>query len=492
MTIDAPGSFDRVRELIRSQLVERALPSLAVAVAHKGAIVWEQGFGWADRERQIPATPHTLYSLASISKPITTTGLMVLQQRGLIDLDRPIDEYLGDAKLNARAGSAAGATVRRVANHTAGLPLHYQFFYADQPDRPPPFDETIRRYGNLITAPGERSQYSNLGYGLLDYVITRVSGQSYADFMRREVFLPLGMTHASVDIGPGLEPYEATRYGADGVRYPFYDFDHRGGSAVYCSAHDLARFGMFHLKAHLADQKAILSDQTIDDMQVNTAAPGEPKGYGVGWSINADERGYPSVAHSGGMGGVNTHLLLIPSKQLAIAVLANACSDLPFMAAAEIAAALLPGYAERLAAERAEPVQPGDGAPEPAFAPPPELLGDWQGTVHTYQGDIALKLWFKESGDIHAQLGEQLKTLVNEAKLADGMLGGRMLGTIPTDNAARRPHEVHLDLKLRDQLLNGAIYAVTPHQAGEGGAPDRRPGYAISYWADLSRAPSGE
>jgi CubicO group peptidase (beta-lactamase class C family) len=487
MTSNAVGSFTRVRDLIRSQLVERALPSLAVAVAQEGQIVWEQGFGWADRERQIPATPQTLYSLASISKPITTTGLMVLQQRGLIDLDRPIDEYLGDAKLTARVGSAADATVRRVANHTAGLPLHYQFFYADQPDRPPPFDETIRRYANLISAPGERSQYSNLGYGLLDYVIARVSGQSYADFMRREVFLPLGMSHASVDIGPGLEPYEATRYGADGIRYPFYDFDHRGGSAVYCSAHDLVRFGMFHLKAHLDDQRAILSDETIDAMQVNTAAPGEPKGYGIGWGINEDERGYRSIAHSGGMGGVNTHLLLIPSEQLAIAVLANACSELPFIVAAEIAAALLPRYAERLAAELAKQSQPAEQAPEPAFAPPPELLGDWHGTVHTYQGDIALKLWFKESGDIHAQLGDQLKTLVNAAEVTNGRIGGRMLGTIATDDAARRPHEVQIDLKLRDRLLNGAIYAITPHQDGEGGAPDKRPGYAIGYWAELTR-----
>jgi CubicO group peptidase (beta-lactamase class C family) len=490
MVSNSDGSFDRVRELIRSQLIERALPSLAVAVAREGAIVWEEGFGWADRENRVPVTPHTLYSLASISKPITTTALMVLKQRGLIDLDRPIDEYLGDAKLTARVGSAADATVRRVANHTAGLPLHYQFFYADQPDRPPPFDETIRRYGNLITMPGERSQYSNLGYGLLDYTIARLSGLSYADFMRREVFQPLGMTHASVDIGPGLEPFEAVRYGADGIRYPFYDFDHRGGSAVYCSAHDLVRFGMFHLKAHLDDQKAILSDETIDDMQVNTAAPGEPKGYGIGWSINADERGYRSVAHSGGMGGVNTHLLLVPSEQLAIAVLANACSDLPFIVAAEIAAAVLPSYAERLAAELAEQPQPAEQArsPEPAFAPPPELLGDWHGTVHTYQGDIALKLWAKESGDIHAQLGDQLKTLVNYAEFTNGILGGRMLGTIATADAARRPHEVYLDMKLRDQLLNGAIYAITPHQQGEGGAPDKRPGYAVSYWAELTKA----
>jgi hypothetical protein len=75
--------------------------------------------------------------------------------------------------------------------------------------------------------------------------------------MRRKVCLPLGMTRVSADIGPGLAAYAAVRYGADGQPYPFYDFDHPGGSAVFCSAHDLVRFGMFHLKAHLAGQGCV-------------------------------------------------------------------------------------------------------------------------------------------------------------------------------------------------------------------------------------------
>ena len=68
-------------------------------------------------------------------------------------------------------------------------------------------DETIRRYGHLVTPPGERCQYSNLGYGLLDYVISRVSGQSYADYMRTQVFVPMGLLRASVDVAPGLESF---------------------------------------------------------------------------------------------------------------------------------------------------------------------------------------------------------------------------------------------------------------------------------------------
>ena len=283
-------SFEEVRSSLRRQLVETKAPSLAVAVARNGKIVWEEGFGWADRENRVAATEHTMYSLASISKPFTATGVMVLRQAGKIDLDKPIDDYLGTARLTARVGDARDATVRRVASHSAGLPLHYQFFYADEPYQPPPMPETIRRYGMLVTAPGERYSYSNLGFGILDHVISRVSGRDYADFMRDQVFLPLDLTHTSVHLGAGLEKYAAVRYNPDGAVLPFYNFDHPGGSAIWSSAHDLVRFGMFHLKEHLAGQKQILSDENIDEMQKPVIGVDADSGYGLGWRASALRR----------------------------------------------------------------------------------------------------------------------------------------------------------------------------------------------------------
>ena len=182
--------LDSVRAFIRQMMEEHAVPSIAVAVAKGGEIIWEEGFGWADRERMIEATPHTMYSLASISKPITATGLMKLVERGVVQLDRPIDDYLGAGKLTGLAGQARDATVRRVLSHTAGLPLHYQFFYENASYGRPPMDQTIGRYGILAIPPGEAFQYSNLGYGIIDHVIARASRKSYPEYMRAEVFLP--------------------------------------------------------------------------------------------------------------------------------------------------------------------------------------------------------------------------------------------------------------------------------------------------------------
>ena len=147
MSADKMGSchegFDGIAESIQSRLIEWGIPSLAIAVAQHGKIVWEEAFGWADRENRVPATEHTMYSLASISKPITATGVMVLVERGLLDLDRPINDYLSEAKLKAWVGSAADATVRRIANHSSGLPQHYQVFFDNEPDQCPPMETTI-------------------------------------------------------------------------------------------------------------------------------------------------------------------------------------------------------------------------------------------------------------------------------------------------------------------------------------------------------------
>lgn len=469
LSATAADRFDAVREQIREGMLKDSVPSIAVAVAKDGKIVWEEGFGWADREKMIPATQHTSYSLASISKPITATALMTLVQAGKIALDRPANDYLGNAKLRARVGDANAATVRLVANHTSGLPLHYQFFYADEPYQRPSMDETILRYGNLVTAPGEQYEYSNLGYGVLDYIIERASGLGYADFMRREVFVPLGMTHTSVDIGPGLADFAATRYDEAQRPIPFYDFDHPGASAVFASAHDLVRFGMFHLKAHLRDQKAILSDASLDEMHRATSDAGKDEGYGVGFAITRPQ-GHREFGHTGGMAGVATTMRLFPDDKLAVVVLSNSSSRLPFSVAERIVTTMLPGWKETPRRERPAPVP---------FVVSPQLQGVWKGTLDTYTKAIPVELTFLPDGNIHAKVDDQLVTLVNDAIFKDGVFQGNLNARIGTPDTERMRYVVELNLHLRGDVLNGAATAV--------GEDVPRVRNALTQWLELKK-----
>jgi CubicO group peptidase (beta-lactamase class C family) len=479
--------FSAVREHIQSEMTHASIPGFAVGVAREGEVLWEEAFGWADRDRRIPADAHTMFSLASISKPITATGLMKLVEQGKIDLDQPVNEYLSkDGQLKIWIGDPDDVSVRRVANHTSGLPLHYHFFSEEGPSKPP-MEESIRRYGNVVCLPGERYRYSNIGYGILDHLIERVSGISYAEFMRREVFLPLGMTRASVNIGPGLEAFRAQRYTDAGLALPFYDFDHPGASAVFCSVHDLLRFGMFHLKQRLPDQNAILSDESIDAMQVPTAdqGKGNPNGstprptskYGVGWVIDDDELGL-RISHRGGMGGVSTKLLMLPREGIVIVTLANFFHPLAYTIYADILSALIPGFGNKFAEIKASLESPGTDESDDTFEPVPELLGDWAGTVHTWQGEHPLQISFKPSGDIHARLGDQMWTLINDAQFEEARLTGKMLGDIGTEDTARCHHHLHLDLMLREGVLNGTLHAMS-HGC--------ELGYALGHWCEVRR-----
>jgi CubicO group peptidase (beta-lactamase class C family) len=300
-TREGKPDFARVRQFIQEQIVATSVPSIAVAVARRGEILWEEGFGWADRENRIPATEHTMYAMASVTKLMTGTAVMILQGRKQLDLDHLVNDYLGSGRLSSPAWDPAAATVRRVATHTAGLATYDLGWSPDQGPRPS-VDEIIRRYGVLIWRPGEQFDYSNLGYGILGEVIARVSRRRYADFLRDEVFWPLGMTHASAGIGPGLEKFVAAQYEWTSGRRPWDGGEPLtpGYSGVFCSAHDLALFGMFHLKAHLANQKAILSDAAIDAMQNATVPVGDGLRYGLGWWIDEDRFGYRDVFVAGG------------------------------------------------------------------------------------------------------------------------------------------------------------------------------------------------
>lgn len=468
--------FAPLAEKIQQALVQRQIPSLSVAVAKDGKILWEQGFGWADRENRVPANEHTMYSLASISKPITATGLMLLVQRGDLKLDDPVNQHLDGTGLTARVGDVAEATIRRLANHTSGLPLHYQFFYEDEPFERPAFDESLRRYGLLMSAPGEHFQYANFGYGVLDDLIRRKSGTSYAEFMRREVFLPLGLTHTSVDVPPELRHVAAVRYGPDQSPLPFYTFDHPGASAVFSSAHDLVRFGMFHLHQRGPDQIEILEKHWIDEMRKPTAALDDGRHYGVGWFVDNNEHGYETVSHTGGMGGVRTRLTLVPSENLVVVALCNASTSLPLDMTRDILGAMLPEYGKQrhLAEGRHEPnPQP----PHPHC--PPRLTGYWKGRVWTHAGRRQVEMWAKPDGDVQIRLGGQLMTLLNQSKLRGDVLTGRFSGDIGTDDANRRPYHLHVNMRLRNETLNGALTAIS--------LPGRRAGNALSYWVELHR-----
>jgi CubicO group peptidase (beta-lactamase class C family) len=464
---ESPQHSDRfaaTRRIIEDAMVSENLPSIAVAVSRHGTVIWEEAFGWADVERRIPATPQTLYSLASVSKPITATALMTLVERGRIDLDRPIDDYLGATKLTAHIGSARDATVRRIASHTAGLPIHYQFFYADESRQRPPFDTSIALHGHLMHRPGESFIYSNFGYGLLDYVIERASGRPYGDYLRSAVFAPLGMRQSTIDPNAQQDVAVAVRYSNDRKPIPFYGFDAPGASAVYSSAHELLRFGMFHLGDALKDTQSVLSAASLREMHAPAEYADRPQdksdGYGLGWGVGP-MHGVETLHHTGGMAGVATSLVLIPDHDIALVVLANAETDRIEDIEAGIIATLLP----KTTTEN--------------FAAAAALAGEWRGTIALSDRSLPVALSISNSGASRVRIDDRPAVDIPRVSLIESTY---WFESVPEHLALpqleRRPAELQFGLRRRGDRLTGEATTLART------LPDRV-GDAASFWIEL-------
>lgn len=472
MRLGAQDKFAAVRAHAAQLVADGTIPGLAVAVARDGEIVWEEAFGWADKERRVPLTPNTALLLASVSKPITATGLMVLAERGLVDLDAPIDRYLGDAQLTARVGDARAATLRRVANHTAGLARYGRGYAADSSSSARPMEEVIARYGIIMYPPGERFEYSNLGYGMIDYVIARVGKSTFPAFMRAEVFEPLGLTSMFVypDTLPGVPI--ATGYDAQGNPLPRSVYDHAGATSVYATARDLVRFGMFHLKDRVRGQRRILSDGAIDAAHEPTtgAAAADPfdmagSPYGLGWFVSS-QRGHRVLRHAGGGGGASTRLVLFPEQDVAVAVLSNQDAGAPQGIAREILLAL----------DLADPYPVPERA-STSFVSPPESRGEWAGVIATYEGNVPIALTV-DSTDVLVRFGsdaavQALRPVRVGGAMAFFVLRGLTLSDIPS------PHALRFDVRVDGDCLCGS--AVTrPTTTGP-----RVP--TLPFWVELRR-----
>ena len=480
--------FPEARRMIREDLAKDSALAIALAVVRDGAILWEEGFGWADREKRRPATPRTPFALASLAKTFEATLAFALHQQGRLDLDRPVNDYLRTTRVSSPVFDVRGVTIRRLLTNTAGLSTFNLWCDGARPEcRMPLADEMIRQFGVIAQEPGKYFDYSNLGFFVAGEAVARAAGRPLRDLLRDEVFRPLGMADASF----GLDSAEAERIavpfapGLGHLRQPpsptgAIDYDNARG---FASAHDLALFAAFHMKTHRRDQRAILSDAAIDSMQVPIPS-GE---YAVGWWTQTDRYGYRSLQAQGGNNLAQAWLRILPSQRVAVVMLVNqgGCRCEAITDAA--LAALLPRYAERIAV-RPEPNTAAPAAAPSGPAPASIVLdsivvGTWTGRVRSADGDTPIELSFAADGSVKARIGTRSDIAAGTARLStiSGRLIVRVQGDLEAPNPAGLNRAIRFYLRPRGAEWGGHVTTRPPSAAGLEGD--------VTWWAEISRKP---
>jgi hypothetical protein len=281
----------------------------------------------------------------------------------------------------------------------------------------------------------------------------------------------------------------AVEYDNRGGIVPFHWCDTPGAGHGYASVHDLIRFGMFHLKDHVKDQRPILDDGTIDRMQTEKDGTVHPGGsgesYGLGWFFRDTTSGVRTVWHEGGWTGASAMLKLLPSEDIAVAVLMNVF-DTEFInrVTEETIRAVLPDYGKP---EEQKAARVGAAAP-PSFDFP---AGAYSGEIRTFERAIPIVLEKTDSGELRAHLGDPASPslAVREVPAFVPRAPGQLLvffpGPLGDRDAARLPHTVVLDLRLVGDELVGTASAMTV--GGMPGSADQRMHFSLPYRVFLKR-----
>lgn len=307
------------------------IPGCNIALVKDGEIVWTQGFGYADVASSRALTVDTPMSVQSITKSVTAWGVMRLAEKGLIDLNAPISQYLKSWQFPQSDYPAEKITTRQLLSHTAGMPLgDFTNVYAPGEAMPSNRDVMIGE-AVLMREPGTGFSYSNTGYNLLEILIEDVTGQSFSEYIRTEILLPLGMESATFDIDIAATSSPPTGYNLSGEPVPVYLYPSKASGGLFATAHDIARFAAAGLK-----KNPVLSAKSVDRMyQPESHKIGIYglvfEAYGFGHYLETLPNGLHSVSHGGQGNGIMTHFQVVPETGDAIVILTNSQRSWPFI-----------------------------------------------------------------------------------------------------------------------------------------------------------------
>lgn len=323
---DVMGQQRLFESWLRGQMSSRNLPGMVIGVVSDQELIWVKAFGYADLDKRVSMTPETKFRMASHSKLFTATAIMQLRDAGKLRLDDPVSKYLPWFKVKPAEPDDPPITIEELVTHSSGLPREagphwttYDFPTGDQ----------VRQYvaeHPTAYSPEVRWKYSNLALGIAGMVVEAVSGESYAAYVQKHIFDPLGMTNSSVD-----RPVEglATGYGRrmpDGSRkkMPFVDARALGAATgITSTAGDMAKFVSLQFRGGRMGGSQILSTGALREMhRVRILESTWSRGNAIGFAVNREkEKVY--VGHGGSYHGYKTHTLIQLDGKVGVIVLAN-------------------------------------------------------------------------------------------------------------------------------------------------------------------------
>lgn len=334
-----------VDALFKQYAEEKKLPGLAYGIVYQGQLIHSKGIGFSQLPGKIPASPQSVFRIASMSKSFTAMAILKLRDQGKLLLDEPASKYIPELKGQILVSTDGPAiSIRHLLTHGAGFPEDNpwgdrQLGISDQA-----FSAMLKRGIQFSNNPGKTYEYSNMGFALLGRIIQNVSGKPYQTYIKEEIWKPLGMKNTFWEYDEVPKGSLALGYRWINHEWVEQPMEHDGAygamGGMLTTIDDFAKYVAFHLSAwpeRDEAEKGPVKRSSVREMQFpwnlsginpmskypngKTGMSVNAYGYGLSWTQDYAQRN--SIAHSGGLPGFGSQWRIFPAYDLGIISFSN-------------------------------------------------------------------------------------------------------------------------------------------------------------------------
>ncbi|HEY0304992.1 MAG TPA: serine hydrolase domain-containing protein [Longimicrobiales bacterium] len=370
-------------------------PGGVVAVVRSGKVVFARGYGMANLEHGIRNTPETVYHMASVSKQFTAFAILLLANEGKLSLDDDIRKHLPDMP-----DFGTPVTIRHLIHHTSGIRDQWTLWSMaggrmDDVITHNDLMNLLRRQKELNFTPGAENLYSNSGYTLLSEIVARVSKQPFGEFMKKNVFEPLGMKNTQVyDDHERLVKGRADSYrraqGSWSWSKAVLSYANRGATSLYSTAPDLALWLDNFRTGKVGGMKVVQQMQ-----ERGVLNKGDTINYAIGVVVDKD-RGLRTIAHGGADAGFRTSVAFYPEVETGIVVLGNEASMNTFQVSSDVAEAFMGDKMQPLPSPSPSPSPSTPNSPP--WTPTPAELQAYAGVYYSPELETRYEVVIQNNG----------------------------------------------------------------------------------------------
>jgi len=462
-----PRTLDDLKTAVAKILAETKTPGAGIAIVTRDRVLLADGVGKANVAAGKPATADTLFRIGSVSKAFTSLSILQLQERGRLSLNDPVRKYAPEVPFNNRWEDTDPIRIVHLLEHTTGWDDLHLAEYASNDPKPLTLFEGLTYHPDSRVSrwrPGTRMSYCNSGPPVAAYVVEKITGKRFEDYVQQNLFAPLHMTTASYLLTPEVKQRLTTLYSSDGQRVEkYWHISLRPAGAINASPRDMANYVRFYLNRGSLDGTTIVKAESVERMErpesTMAARDGLRAGYGLSNYTTIDDRGFVWHGHDGGITGGLTEMAYMPEAGVGYVYMINATNGAAF----ERLHKLMTAYLTR-------------GMPDPARPAPasvPSFAADYEGWYEPASPRVELTHFVERIGGLEHASFDRGKLVITRLPLS-----GNARTLVPvTDRVWREEKQPVATVALISDLRDGRFIA-------DGETMAKIP--AIEVWGELA------